>query len=87
METKTDKPSKRLRWAMIRIYDVGETLIGVIIPSWDSEAVVGVSRKVVPEWVSQLRRGSKLWARVNIGAERPWDLRFESWQLDTPAVD
>jgi hypothetical protein len=72
---------------LIRVEDVRETdqgsaFVYVVVPAWNSNEVVKLPAMLIPPEVFQkLGAGSRLHAKVNLGAVGNEELFFEEWEL------
>lgn len=73
--------------ALIRIEDIrrvdgGGEFVFVVVPAWSSNSVVKLPTTVIPpEIFGRLKAGSRLHAKVNLGAVGNEELFFEEWEL------
>jgi CheY-like chemotaxis protein len=72
--------------ALIRVEDVrgtqGVPFVYVIIPSWNTQEVVRLPNNVFPnELIPSLKPGTRIHAKVNLGAENQEQLFFEEWEV------
>jgi len=81
-------PSREMWNALVRIENIDRetnTLnpdLNVVIPSWRPQKGIRLMLRDLPEAIrSQVREGTRLSARVNIGAERHEDLFFKEWKV------
>jgi hypothetical protein len=66
----------------IRKTDQGSEFVYVVVPGWNSNEVVKLpSMLIPPEVMKQLGAGSRLHAKVNLGATGNEELFFEDWEL------
>jgi len=71
--------------ALIRVEDIhtepGQgTNIDVCIPSWNNNVMIRLMQSEIPEWLhAGLTPNKRVYANVNLGAERPEDLYFANW--------
>ena len=73
----TRKPWKTL----VRIADVSEDTVFVLLPGWNSDEVIRVPRRILPSTLSPLLQpGEHLFATVNKGAEDQSELFFENFE-------
>lgn len=81
----TRKPHRTL----LRIVDIeqeaGEKVIDVIIPSWNPHRAVRLPATLLPKSISKshLKRGERLFAKTNIGAEKASELYFKDFEVAT----
>ena len=81
------RPVRRPWRAMIRIEDIRQTDGGsefafVVVPAWSSNQVVRLPTTLIPpEILKKLGAGSRLHAKVNLGAVGNEELFFEAWEL------
>lgn len=81
------RPVRRPWRALVRIEDIRKTDHGsefayVVIPAWNSNEVVKLPATLIPpEILKELSAGSRLHARVNLGAVGHEELFFEAWEL------
>ncbi len=79
----TRKPHRTL----LRIVDLGreagEKVIDVIIPSWNPHRAVRLPAMLLPKSISRshLKRGERLFAKINIGAEKASELYFKDFEV------
>ena len=79
--------SSRRTWrTLVRIEDVdrkeGQDILDVIIPAWNPADAVQIEGALLPDALrGKLARDVRLFARVNIGAERAEDLFFTDFEL------
>jgi hypothetical protein len=66
----------------IRKTDQGSEFVYVVVPAWNSNEVVKLPATLIPaEVIQQLGAGSRLHAKVNLGAVGNEELFFEEWEL------
>jgi hypothetical protein len=72
----------RKAWrTLIRIDDMDETNFYIIIPAWNQNETVSLSRSLLPEHINRIIQADyRLHAEVNIDAEYSSDLYFVSWE-------
>ena len=81
------RPVRRPWRALIRIEDVrktdgGSEFVKVVVPAWNSNEVVRLSASMIPRDIfKKLEAGTRLHAKVNLGAVGNEDLFFEEWEL------
>lgn len=81
------RPIRRPWRALIRIEDIRKTDGGsefafVVVPAWNSNEVVKLPTNIIPpEIFKNLGAGSRLHAKVNLGAVGNEELFFEDWEL------
>ena len=81
------RPVRRPWRALIRIEDVlktdgGSEFVKVVVPAWNSNEVVRLSAGMIPPDIfKKLEAGTRLHAKVNLGAVGNEDLFFEEWEL------
>jgi hypothetical protein len=81
------RPVRRPWRALIRIEDIRRTDGGsefafVVVPAWSSNEVVKLPTTLIPpEILKKLGAGSRLHAKVNLGAAGNEELFFEEWEL------
>jgi hypothetical protein len=81
------RPVRRPWRALIRIEDIrktdgGSEFVFVVIPAWSSNEVVKLPTTLIPaEILQKLGAGSRLHAKVNLGAAGNEELFFEEWEL------
>jgi hypothetical protein len=81
------RPVRRPWRALIRIEDIRQTDGGsefafVVVPAWSSNEVVKLPTTLIPaEILKKLGAGSRLHAKVNLGAVGNEELFFEEWEL------
>jgi len=75
----TRKPHRTL----LRIEDIGQDAIDVIIPGWNPHRAVRLPKSLLPRSLgrSHLKRGVRLFAQVNIGAEKASELYFKNFEV------
>lgn len=72
---------------LVRVEDVrtneqGSTFVYVVVPAWNSNEVVKLPATIIPADVcNKLAAGSRLHARVNLGAVGNEELFFEAWEV------
>jgi len=79
------QPNRRLWRTLVRIeavgQDAGTHFFLAVVPGWDSSRSIRLSFQEVPEHIrAHLKPGTRLHARVNIGAETLEELYFEDWE-------
>lgn len=83
----TDTPSTKPWRALLRVVSNDEEYIQIVIPSWETERVVSVSKSIVPANVLSVIENKedgvvfRLHAWVNIGGENADELMFSDWEL------
>jgi hypothetical protein len=81
------RPVRRPWRALVRIEDIRKTDQGseyayVVVPAWNSNEVVKLPANLIPpEILKKLSAGSRLHAKVNLGASGNEELFFEAWEL------
>jgi hypothetical protein len=81
------RPVRRPWRALIRIEDRRQTdggseFVFVVVPAWNSNEVVKLPTALIPpEILKNLGAGSRLHAKVNLGAVGNEELFFEDWEL------
>ena len=66
----------------IRKADQGSEFVYVLVPAWNSNEVVKLPAMLIPpDIIKKLGAGSRLHAKVNLGATGNEDLFFEEWEL------
>jgi hypothetical protein len=81
------RPVRRPWRALVRVEDIRKTDQGsefayVVVPAWNSNEVVKLPANVIPpEILKNLSAGSRLHAKVNLGATGNEELFFEAWEL------
>lgn len=85
-EFRSEFAQIRRPWkALIRIEDVqieeGQgTSIDVCVPSWNHNVMIRLRQSELPAWMhARLTQNERVYAEVNLGAERPEDLYFANW--------
>ncbi len=87
IRNKKSEPSSQIAslkaWCtLVRIIEVDHEIVKAVIPSWNTQTVVNISVQSIPEQIrSQLKKGVRLFVRVNIGAKSAENLRFEHFEL------
>jgi hypothetical protein len=65
----------------IRKVDYGPVFLYVVVPAWNSNEVVRLPSEIVPaDILEKLGPGSRLHAKVNLGANGNEELFFEEWE-------
>ncbi len=79
----TQDPEFRLWRTLIRIEEIHthRDCVYVVIPGWNPDKCLELTRKEVGEKFSLLKDGMRVYARVNIGHECSSFLRFENWEV------
>jgi hypothetical protein len=81
------RPVRRPWRALVRVEDIRKTDQGsefafVVVPAWNSNEVVRLPANLIPpEILKNLSAGSRLHAKVNLGASGNEELFFEAWEL------
>ncbi|MEQ1947243.1 MAG: hypothetical protein ABL995_08640 [Bryobacteraceae bacterium] len=81
------RPVRRPWRALVRVEDIRKTDQGseyayVVVPAWNSNEVVKLPANLIPpEILKKLSAGSRLHAKVNLGAAGNEELFFEAWEL------
>ena len=81
------RPVRRPWRALVRVEDIRKTDQGsefayVVVPAWNSNDVVKLPANLIPpEILKKLSAGSRLHAKVNLGATGNEELYFEEWEL------
>jgi hypothetical protein len=71
-----------IRIEQLRQADGGNGLAFVVIPAWSSNEVVKLPITLIPpEILKKLGEGSRLHAKVNLGAVSNEELFFEDWEI------
>jgi hypothetical protein len=71
-----------IRVEEIRETDHGVEFVYVVVPAWNSNEVVKLPAMLIPpEVLQKLGAGSRLHAKVNLGAVGNEELFFEEWEL------
>jgi len=79
----TRKPHRTL----LRIEDIGQQSIDVIIPSWNPHRAVRLPKTLLPRsFRVHLKSGTHLFAQINIGAEKASELYFKDFEM-APELD
>jgi hypothetical protein len=66
----------------IRKTDGGSEFVFVVVPAWSSNEVVKLPPNLIPPDIfKKLGPGSRLHAKVNLGAVGNEELFFEEWEL------
>jgi hypothetical protein len=88
LEFNGQVPSNRKPYrTLVRITQIdresGEDVVDAIVPGWHPHKAVRFPAILIPEAIRQdvLKAGVRLFARVNIGAEKSEDLYFDKFQL------
>jgi hypothetical protein len=70
--------TERLWRTLIHVIAVDDanSVVCIRVPAWDSIQGVWLERAGLPD----VQPGDRLHARVNIGADRAGNLRFEDWE-------
>jgi hypothetical protein len=64
-----------------RTSEQGVTFLYVVVPAWNSNEVVRLPSQIMPpNLLGNLRPGSRLHAKVNLGANSNEELFFEDWE-------
>ena len=66
---------------LIRVQEVGYYDIFVVIPSWQPDTMVAIPIDQLPKSLGELKRGDRLFAKVNTGAIDRESLRFEDFEM------
>ena len=80
------RPVRRPWRALVRVEDIRKTDQGsefayVVVPAWNSNEVVKLPANLIPpEILKKLSAGSRLHAKVNLGAAGNEELFFEAWE-------
>lgn len=85
-EFRSEFAQTRRPWkALVRIEDIhaepGQgTSVDVCVPSWNNNVMIRLREPELPAWMQGcLRQNERVYADVNLGAERPEDLYFANW--------
>lgn len=79
--------SRKPHRTLLRIEEIaqeaGEKVIDVIIPSWNPHRAVRFPALLLPKSISRthLKRGTRLFANINIGAEKASELYFKDFEV------
>lgn len=74
-------PDRRAWRALVRVQNVEEHYVYVIVPAWDSTEGLRLLRHDIPAAIaSKFVPGFRCHAQVNLGATRNEDLFFASWE-------
>ena len=75
------KASNRLWRTSVRVVYVGDTHVDVCVPGYDHRLCISLPKDIFPPPICDaLVEDFRLYAWVNIGAERPEDLVFCDWK-------
>jgi hypothetical protein len=75
-------PERKSWRTLIRIDDLNEHNVFVIIPSWNSQEVIALNGNCIPDDIRKnLLPDMRLFARVNIGTENSNELYIKNWEL------
>lgn len=77
-ETIYIKKISRPYRTLIRIEDVSESEVKIVIPGWDYSKTINLPRSVVA--LENIQPNTRVHARVNFGDELESDLRFSDWE-------
>lgn len=93
-ELRGDMPNARKpHRTLIRVVEIrkeaGEKIIDAIVPSWNPYRAVQFPAKLLPHPIrKRVKEGTRLFAQVNIGAEKPSELYFKDFELaEEPDTD
>ncbi len=64
---------------LVRITKVSGSFVDVVVPGWDPNKEVTLSRTEIPSGIT-IEEGKRLHARVNLNAEDEQDLGFCGWE-------
>ncbi|MCX6000310.1 MAG: hypothetical protein NTU41_12200 [Chloroflexi bacterium] len=79
-EFKNEFVKERRPWrVLVRVEDVSNGLVFVIVPSWNTDEVIRLPRGIFPEG-QPLPAGTRLFAEVNIGARNVEELFFVDFE-------
>ena len=83
--SNTRKPHRTLLRIVGLEKEAGEKVIDVIIPSWNPHRAVRLPAKLLPKSISKshLKMGERLFAKINIGAEKASELYFKDFEAAT----
>ena len=76
-------PARKAWRTLVRVDDVSQDggYCHVIVPAWNPHQAIRIYLQDIPQHVqSNLRTGSRVHAKVNIGAERFEDVYFDEWE-------
>jgi hypothetical protein len=77
-------PEKRMWRALFRIVGVSENTVALVLPGWDSEHEIYVSRsKFPPELSRKFKEGFRFFGKANIGCEEAEELEFSDFEIDS----
>jgi len=81
----TRKPHRTLLRIVGLEKEAGEKVIDVIIPSWNPHRAVRLPATLLPKSISKshLKMGERLFAKINIGAEKASELYFKDFEAAT----
>lgn len=75
-------PERKLWRTMVRIDDIDDSHIYLLIPAWNANQMISISRNIIPSNVEKdLQADMRLFVMVNIGATNSRDLYFQNWEL------
>jgi len=80
--------TRKLHRTLLRIEDIGQDTIDVIIPGWNPHRAIRLPKSLLPRSVrrSYLKRGERFFAQINIGAEKASELYFKDFEV-VPELD
>jgi hypothetical protein len=79
---------ERRPWrTLLRVTEIDQKHAYVIVPSWDPKSSVKLPLGVFGSCIALVRPGVRLFARVNIGADKNEDLFFDQFEIAEKPVD
>lgn len=67
---------------LVRVDDVSENHIYILMPGWNPNEMVSVNKNILPHGIfKELKPDTRLFALVNTGAANSRDLYFSNWEL------
>ena len=75
-------PERKPHRTMVRITEVYDESLNVIIPAWDHRISISIPKKLIPDELSKyIDAGARFIAHVNIGATGSDQIYFENFQI------
>ncbi len=74
-------PERKLWRTLVKIEDINETHVYLLIPAWNPNKIILVNRNIITLHISdRLSSDMRLFAKVNIGASPASELYFSDWR-------
>lgn len=75
------RPERKMWRALVRIEDVQDHTVYILIPGWDANRGISLNRSDFPPLLrNKIAQGKRFHAKTNIGTESGDDLYFTDWE-------